>query len=53
LELGVYDTPQQAAPTEGKPTGPQVSCNNGPNGNMYMNFMDYTDDAAMVMFTQG
>jgi hypothetical protein len=53
LELGVYDTPQQAAPSKGKPTGPQVSCNNGPNGDMYMNFMDYTDDAAMVMFTQG
>src|SRR5262249_18833710 len=30
-----------------------VSCNNGPNGDMFMNYMDYTDDVAMFMFTQG
>lgn len=27
------------------------SCAGAPNGNMFMNFMDYTDDAAMYMFT--
>ena len=36
----------------GTPTFPRISCNNGPNGDMFMNYMDYVDDAAMVMFTQ-
>jgi len=30
-----------------------VTCNNGPNGDMFMNYMDYVDDAAMFMFTAG
>jgi hypothetical protein len=30
---------------------PHVSCNNGPNGDMFMNYMDYVDDAAMFMFS--
>ena len=30
-----------------------MSCNNGPNGDMFMNYMDYVDDAVMVMFTAG
>jgi len=47
----VADTPNCAGPNYGKPTGPVVTCNNGPNGDMYMNYMDYTDDAAMFMFT--
>jgi len=33
------------------PTFPVVTCNNGPNGDMFMNYMDYTDDAGMFMFT--
>ncbi|GAA3688452.1 zinc metalloprotease [Arthrobacter ginkgonis] len=49
----VSDTPNQADPTFGKPTFPQFSCNNGPDGNMFMNYMDYTDDDAMFMFTPG
>jgi hypothetical protein len=49
----VEDTPNQAGPTFDNPSFPQISCNNGPNGNMFMNYMDYTDDAAMFMFTQG
>jgi len=28
-----------------------VTCNNGPNADMFMNYMDYTDDKAMFMFT--
>ncbi len=28
-----------------------VTCNNGPNGDMFMNYMDYTDDNGMFMFT--
>ena len=49
----VADTPNQAGPNVGTPTFPHVSCNNGPNGDMFMNYMDYIDDAAMFMFTAG
>jgi hypothetical protein len=49
----VNDTPNAATPNFGKPTWPHISCNNGPNGDMFMNYMDYVDDAAMVMFTSG
>jgi hypothetical protein len=49
----VADTPNQAGPNHGKPTWPSVTCNNGPDGDMFMNYMDYTDDAAMFMFTAG
>lgn len=49
----VVDTPTQQAPNYGKPTFPKVSCNNAPNGDMFMNYMDYVDDEAMYMFTQG
>ena len=49
----VEDTPNQADATFNSPTFPQISCNNGPDGNMFMNYMDYTDDAAMFMFTEG
>jgi hypothetical protein len=38
-------------PNYGTPSWPQVTCNNGPNGDMFMNYMDYTDDAGMFMFT--
>jgi hypothetical protein len=47
----VADTPNAAGPNFGKPTFPTVTCNNGPNGDMFMNYMDYTDDDAMFMFT--
>ena len=40
-------------PNYGKPTFPHITCNNGPNGDMFMDYMDYVDDAAMVMFTAG
>jgi hypothetical protein len=49
----VDDTPNAQNPNYGKPTFPHVSCTNGPNGDMFMNYMDYVDDAAMVMFTAG
>ena len=45
------DTPNAAGPNFGKPHFPVVTCNNGPNGDMFMNYMDYVDDDAMVMFT--
>jgi len=47
----VADTPNAAGPNYGKPAFPHVSCSNGPNGDMFMNYMDYVDDAAMFMFT--
>jgi hypothetical protein len=49
----VADTPNQGGPNTGSPGFPHVSCGNGPNGDMFMNYMDYTDDAAMFMFTKG
>jgi hypothetical protein len=47
----VADTPNCAGPNFGTPAWPKVSCNNGPNGDMFMNYMDYVDDEAMFMFT--
>jgi ABC-type taurine transport system substrate-binding protein len=49
----VADTPNQAGPNGGTPTFPHVTCSNGPNGDMFMNYMDYVDDPAMFMFTAG
>jgi hypothetical protein len=49
----VSDTPTQKAETSGCPTFPRVTCNNSPNGDMFMNFMDYTDDVCLAMFTKG
>jgi Pregnancy-associated plasma protein-A len=43
----VDDTPGQQLPNFGKPR------TNGPNGDMFMNYMDYVDDDSMVMFTPG
>jgi hypothetical protein len=47
----VADTPNAQHPNYGRPSFPHVSCQNGPNGDMFMNYMDYVDDDAMVMFT--
>jgi hypothetical protein len=47
----VADTPNAAGPNYGTPRFPSVSCSNGPNGDMFMNYMDYVDDAAMFLFT--
>jgi len=49
----VADTPNQGGPNFGTPTFPTISCGNAPNGDMFMNYMDYVDDAAMVMFSAG
>jgi hypothetical protein len=49
----VEDTPNQAGFNTGTPTFPHVTCDNGPNGDMFMNYMDYTDDVGMFMFTTG
>ncbi|MCS6934539.1 MAG: T9SS type A sorting domain-containing protein [Chitinophagales bacterium] len=49
----VFDTPNQAGPNSNCPTFPKISCSNGPNGDMFMNYMDYTSDDCMNMFTAG
>jgi hypothetical protein len=49
----VDDTPNQASENTGRPTFPSVSCDNGPDGDLFMNYMDYVDDVAMFMFTTG
>jgi hypothetical protein len=49
----VSDTPPQATFTSGCPTGVRLSCNNGPSGDMYMNYMDITSDACTNLFTEG
>jgi Pregnancy-associated plasma protein-A len=49
----IADTPNQADHNFGTPTFPHITCNNGPDGDMFMNYMDYTDDRAMFMFTTG
>jgi uncharacterized ubiquitin-like protein YukD len=47
----VADTPNCAGPNTGMPVFPHISCNNGPSGDMFVNYMDYTDDTGMFMFT--
>lgn len=46
----VPDTPPQSGSTSFCPTHPQVSCT---NNKMFMNYMDYTYDACMNLFTAG
>ena len=48
----VSDTPTSQTANYGVPCQ-KVTCTNGPSGDMYMNYMDYTDDAAMQMFSIG
>lgn len=50
---GVADTPKQQTFTSGCPSTVRVSCDNAPNGDMYMDYMDFTNDDCLVMFTQG
>ncbi|MBK0403668.1 PKD domain-containing protein [Adhaeribacter sp. BT258] len=49
----IEDTPNQDGKSSGCPVFPRISCNNGPNGDMFMNYMDYTNDACMNLFTLG
>jgi hypothetical protein len=50
---GVSDTPKQASYTIGCPSSIRITCGNGPNGDMYMNYMDFSSDACMNLFTIG
>ncbi|HEX5003288.1 MAG TPA: M43 family zinc metalloprotease [Bacteroidia bacterium] len=49
----VADTPTQQTANTGCPAFPHVTCSNGPNGDMFMNYMDYVYDQCMVMFSAG
>jgi Pregnancy-associated plasma protein-A len=49
----IADTPTQSTSNFGCPAFPHVTCSNGPNGDMFMNYMDYTDDLCMFMFSEG
>lgn len=49
----IDDTPPQAGPTRGCPSGVIATCSSGAAGNMYMNFMDFTNDDCVNMFTAG
>ena len=49
----VGDTPKQGSYTTGTPTRFRSSCSNAPLGDMYMNYMDFTDDKVMNLFTHG
>jgi hypothetical protein len=49
----IDDTPNQAIAHSDSPVFPKVTCNNGPHGDMFMNYMDYTYDKSMYMFTAG
>lgn len=46
----VADTPTQSGPNYNCPSHPHVSCG---SNDMFMNYMDYTDDACMNLFTRG
>ncbi len=50
---GVSDTPTQSNYNTGCPSAVKISCGNGPHGDMYMNYMDFTNDACMNLFTKG
>ena len=51
---GIADTPPQQAANSYCQTFPHLSsCSINAFGDMFMNFMDFSDDACMNMFTQG
>ncbi len=51
---GVDDTPRQKTYNFGCPSFPHVTeCSQTADGDMFMNFMDFSDDACMNMFTLG
>ena len=49
----VSDTPTQQTSNFGCPSFPHTTCSNGANGDMFMNYMDYTNDLCMFMFSAG
>jgi hypothetical protein len=53
-EDGIDDTPKQSGFTTSCPTGIRMSsCSPNTAGDMYMNYMDFTNDACLNLFTKG
>jgi len=52
LNTNVCQPPQMYMPF-GCPVFPDISCNNGPNGDMFMNFMQGVNDNCMNLFNLG
>lgn len=51
---GIGDTPKQDMANTTCPSSfPIANCTNDPGGEMYMNYMDYVNDACMYLFTKG
>jgi hypothetical protein len=53
---GINDTPDQAQESHGTPSSLQNTCHEGEPGDLpdlWENYMDYSDDANTVMFSQG
>jgi hypothetical protein len=50
---GIADTPSQWKPNSRCPNTIVLTCNNGPNGDMWVNYMDYTYDQCQTAFTYG
>jgi hypothetical protein len=51
---GVFDTPQQEGYNNNCPNFPHHStCSPNSNGDMFMNYMDYSNDGCMNLFTNG
>lgn len=51
---GIADTPPQAYSSSGCPTFPKMDgCSKTPPGIMFMNYMDYSNDRCLLMFTHG
>ncbi|NND35482.1 MAG: zinc metalloprotease [Saprospiraceae bacterium] len=51
VDDGISDTPQQREENYGCPNHPSPSCGN--KGDMFMNYMDYSDDHCLNAFTVG
>lgn len=49
----IADTPNQGGENYGCVGFPNISCSNGPDGDMFMNYMDYSDDNCLQLFTLG
>lgn len=49
----VDDTPTQQGANRGCTSGEKLTCGSTAHGDMYMNYMDFSDDACMYMFTKG
>lgn len=49
----VNDTPKQRGYSVGCPSNIRLSCGNTTTGDMYMNYMDFTNDACLNMFSNG